>query len=267
MIRAGIGGWTFEPWRGGNFYPKGLAKTRELSFASEQLNAIEINATYHRTQTPASFRKWAAETPDGFVFAVKASRFATNRRVLAEARPSVEQFLSSGITELGAKLGPILWQFAPTKKFDVDDFENFLALLPREKAGIVLRHAIEVRNDSFLVPEFIALARKFAVAIVVAHSDKYPLIADATADFTYARLQCSRTNVATGYTTAEIKSWAAHAKAWEKGAAIKDLPLLAPAPKPSPKPAKARDVFMFVIAGAKERAPAAAMALLAEVKK
>jgi uncharacterized protein YecE (DUF72 family) len=263
MIRAGIGGWTYEPWRGGTFYPKGLAKTRELAFVAEKLNSIEINATYHRTQTPASFRKWASETPDGFVFSVKASRFATNRRVLAEARPSIEQFLGSGIVELGGKLGPLLWQFAPTKTFDAGDFENFLALLPHERGGVALRHAIEVRHESFVVPEFVALARKFAVAIVVAHSDKYPLIADATADFTYARLQCSRANVATGYTTAEIKSWAAHAKSWEKGTAGKDLPLLAP----SAKTAKSRDVFMYVIGGAKDRAPAAAMALLAAVQK
>jgi uncharacterized protein YecE (DUF72 family) len=261
MIRAGIGGWTFEPWRG-VFYPKGLAKTRELSFASEKLNSIEINATYHRTQTPASFRKWAAETPDGFVFSVKASRFATNRSVLAEARPSVEQFLSSGIVELGDKLGPILWQFAPTKRFDAGDFESFLALLPRERGGVRLRHAIEVRHESFLVPAFIALARKHAVAIVIADSEKYPLIADATADFTYARLQCSRPNVSTGYTTAEIKTWAQRAKAWAAGKTVKDLPLLAPAAKP----AKPRDVFLYVISGAKERAPAAATALLAEVK-
>jgi uncharacterized protein YecE (DUF72 family) len=261
MIRAGIGGWTYEPWRG-VFYPKGLAKTRELSFASEKLNSIEINATYHRTQTPTSFRRWAAETPDGFVFAVKASRFATNRSVLAEARPSVEQFLSSGIIELGTKLGPLLWQFAPTKKFDAGDFESFLALLPRERSGIHLRHAIEVRHESFLVPEFIALARKHAVAIVVADSEKYPLIADTTADYTYVRLQCSRPNVPTGYTTAEIKTWAKRAKAWATGKPVKELPLLAPAAKP----AKTRDVFLYVISGAKERAPAAAMALLGEVK-
>ncbi len=262
MIRAGIGGWTFEPWRGGGFYPKGLARTAELSFASRKLNTIEINSTYHRTQSPASFRKWAAETPDDFVFAVKASRFATNRRVLAEARPSVEQFLASGIVELGAKLGPILWQFAPTKKFEVADFESFLALLPRERDGVALRHAVEVRHESFLVPEFVALARKFAVAVVVAHSGKYPLIADVTAEFSYARLQCSRSNVANGYTTAEIATWAERAKAWEAGKTVKDLPLLAPASKP----VKSRNVFFYVISGAKERAPAAALALLAAVK-
>ena len=263
MIRAGTGGWTFEPWRGGLFYPKGLARTEELAFASRKLNSIEINATYHRTQPPASFRKWAAETPDNFVFAVKASRFATNRRVLVEAAPSIEQFLSSGIVELGKKLGPILWQFAPTKKFEAADFESFLALLPRARNGIPLRHAVEVRHESFLVPEFVKLARKFGVAIVLAHSDKYPFIADQTADFTYARLQSSRANVATGYTTAEIKVWAARANAWAAGKAVKELPLLAPALSP----AKSRDVYLYVISGAKERAPAAAMALLDSLKK
>ncbi|HEY5047121.1 MAG TPA: DUF72 domain-containing protein [Rhizomicrobium sp.] len=258
MIRAGIGGWTFEPWRNGVFYPKGLARADELAFAGSRLNTIEINATYHRTQSPASFRKWATETPDEFVFSVKASRFTTNRRVLAEAGPSIDQFLSSGLVELGAKLGPILWQFAPTKPFDCADFEQFLALLPRERNAIRLRHAIEVRHQSFAVPQFVQLARKFAVAIVTAHSDKYPLIGDITADFTYVRLQCARPRVVTGYTSAEIKSWGARAKKWEQGKTIEDLPLLSP----PAKSAKLRDVFLYVISGAKERAPAAAMALL-----
>jgi uncharacterized protein YecE (DUF72 family) len=263
MIRVGIGGWSYAPWRGGVFYPKGLAQVRELSFASRAFNSIEINATFHRNQSPASFRKWATETPDDFVFAVKASRFATNRRVLREAEPSVKQFLASGIVELGDKLGPILWQFAPTKTFDTADFDDFLGLLPREQGGLKLRHAIEVRNESFVVPEFIALARKHRVAIVLAHSEKYPLIADVTADFAYARLQCSRAAVKTGYTQADIKTWAGRARNWQAGKAVKELPLLAPEPKKS----SVRDVFVYVISGAKERAPAAASALLAALEK
>ncbi|MGD0190578.1 MAG: DUF72 domain-containing protein [Rhizomicrobium sp.] len=262
MIRVGIGGWSFAPWRSGVFYPKGLALARELGFASRAMTTIEINATYHRTQTPASFRKWAAETPDDFVFAMKASRFATNRKALREAAPSIKQFLSSGIAELGGKLGPILWQFAPTKKFDAADFEDFLVLLPPRLDGIKLRHAIEVRNDTFKTAEFVSLARKHGAGVVVAHSDKYPLIADVTADFVYARLQCSRSKIATGYTTADIKAWAGRAKAWGGGKPPKDLPLLATAPEP----ANVRDVFVYIIGGAKERAPAAAVALLDELK-
>lgn len=260
MIRAGIGGWTFEPWRGGTFYPKGLAKTRELGFASEKLNSIEINATYHRTQSPASFRKWASETPDDFIFSVKASRFATNRRVLSEGASSVKQFLNSGITELGRKLGPILWQFAPTKKFDANEFRDFLHLLPAEHEGVQLRHALEVRHASFVVKEFVALAREFGAAVVVAHSPKYPLIADPTADFMYARLQCSQSRIATGYAPTEIREWAKRAKAWEAGKSVKDLPSLLTAGS------EKRDVFVYFIAGAKERAPAAAMSLLDSLK-
>lgn len=258
MIRAGIGGWSYDPWRGGTFYPKGLAKTRELAFAAGKLNTIEINATYHRTQSPASFKKWASETPEDFVFAVKASRFATNRRVLAEAAPSLKQFLDSGIVELGEKLGPILWQFAPTKKFDPEDFAGFLDLLPRTHKGLTLRHALEVRQPSFVVEEFAALARKYAVAIVVAHSEKYPLIADPTADFVYARLQCSQSRIPTGYAPTDIKLWAQRAKIWEAGKTDRDLPLLSPAPKDITP----RAVFVYFISGAKERAPSAAMAFL-----
>lgn len=258
MIRAGIGGWTYEPWRNGVFYPKGLAKTRELAYASGKLSTIEINATYHRTQSPASFRKWATETPENFTFAVKALRFTTNRRVLAEAAPSIKQFLSSGLAELGEKLGPILWQFAPTKAFDPKDFEDFLVQLPKAQDGLKLRHAIEVRHPSFVTSSFVELARKFNVAVVVAHSEKYPLIADLTGDFVYVRLQCSRPKVATGYMPAELRLWADRAKAWQAGKPAKDLPLLSPASKAS----RPHDVFVYVIGGAKERAPAAALALL-----
>ena len=274
MIRVGIGGWTFDAWRNGAFYPKGLPKTGELAYASRQLNSIEINATYHRNQSPASFRKWAAETPDDFVFSVKASRFVTNRRVLAEAGPSIDNFLASGLTELGPKLGPILWQFAPTKKFEADDFGAFLALLPGEYKETPLRHAIEIRHKSFVTPEFVKLARGHGVAIVIAHSPEHPLIADVTGAFVYARLQSSQANVATGYPLGEIAVWAERAKLWEAGKTPGDLPALVhldpgtSAPDPrlkarGPNATGKRDVFVYVISGAKERAPAAAMALLA----
>src|SRR5919202_3095211 len=177
MIRVGIGGWTFEPWRG-SFYPAGLRQADELAHASRQMTSIEINGTFYRTQTPASFRKWAEATPDDFVFAIKGPRYATNRSRLAEALPAIERFVTSGITELGPKLGPISWQFAPTKKFDPEDFEAFLSLLPKEVDGLPLRHAVEVRHGSFKDQSFIDLARRFSVGIVYADHETYPAIAD-----------------------------------------------------------------------------------------
>lgn len=259
MIRVGIGGWTFEPWRG-TFYPKGLAKTRELEHASRALTTIEINSTFYSAQKPESFRRWADQTPDSFVFSVKASRFAVNRRVLAEAGRSVELFVTGGITELKTKLGPLLWQFAPTKKYDAEDFEAFLNLLPKTHDGIALRHAIEVRNESFAAKPFIDLARKFGAAIVFADAAKYPMIADVTADFVYARLQRAEAKVETGYTTKDIAKWAKIAETWAEGGEPKDLARVG-----TSAPKKKRDVFVYMINGAKERAPAAATALLAKL--
>jgi uncharacterized protein YecE (DUF72 family) len=256
MIRVGIGGWNYPPWRG-TFYPKGLVQAKELEFASRALTTIEINATYHRLQKPDSFRKWADTAPDGFQFSVKAWQFATAKRNLAEGGPLIEKFLNSGFTGLGTKLGPILWQFTPARKFEPDNFAAFFALLPDTLNGIALRHAIEVRHESFLVPEFVALARKRNVCIALADSPKYPLLADTTADFVYMRLQRSEERVATGYTTRALKQWREHAKTFASGTAPADLPLIA---KPAPK--KKRDVFVYFISGAKLRAPAAAQAML-----
>lgn len=259
-IVAGIGGWTFAPWRG-TFYPAGLPHKDELDYAARHLTAIEINGTFYRSQSPASFRKWAAAAPDGFIYALKAPRFSTNRRVLGEAGESVQRFMRSGIAELGAKLGPILWQFAPTKRFEPDDFAAFLALLPAETEGLRLRHAVEVRHESFLTADFIALVRKSGIAVVLADSDKYPLIADLSADFVYLRLQKTRPAVATGYDDDALGRWAGRARTWAGGGAPDDLPYLAP---PAPKTAH-RDVFAFMISGAKVRAPAAAMAFIERV--
>ncbi len=256
MIRAGIGGWNFEPWRG-VFFPKGTPKTKELHYASRQVSTIEVNGTFYSTFKPPTFRKWHDETPDDFVFALKANRFAVNRKVLAEAGPSVDRFLESGVSELKGKLGPILWQFMHTKKFDAADFEAFLARLPRSIDGVPLRHAVEPRHESFKTKEFVALARKYGAAIVFADSKKYPAIADATADFVYCRLQETQEDVPTGYTAAAIKKWAAAAEAWAAGGTPKGLTLLAKAPAK-----KKRDVFVYFIAGAKVRNPAAATAFL-----
>jgi len=257
-VFVGIGGWTFEPWRG-VFYPKGLPQKDELAYAGARLTSIEINGTFYRTQTPATYRKWASEVPDGFVFAVKGLRFVTNRRVLAEAGESIERFLKSGVLELGDRLGPLLWQFAPTKKFDPDDFGAFLALLPKTLEGQALRHVVEVRHDSFRTPEFIALLRKHAIAVVLAEHDTYPAIADVTADFVYARLQKGKDEIATAYPTKELDKWAERFRDWAAGGEPGDLPKVDAEHKPKKQP---RDVFAYVIHEGKVRAPAAAVALI-----
>lgn len=256
-IRVGVGGWTFEPWRD-NFYPSGLAQAKELQYASRHLSAIEINATYHGTQKRTSFIKWKNETPDDFVFSVKASRYATNRRVLGEAGDSVARFLDSGIAELGPKLGPVVWQFAPTKQFDAEDFEAFLALLPASVEGVALRHALEVRHPSFSCPEYIKLARKYKAATVYTDSPKFPNIADLTGDFVYARLMETSEEVETGYAPKALDGWAERLREWADGGLPADLERIeekAPAKKK-------REVFAFIISGAKARNPAAAQALL-----
>jgi uncharacterized protein YecE (DUF72 family) len=262
MIRVGIGGWVFAPWRG-VFYPKGLQQARELAHASRSVTSIEINATFYRSQKPDSFRKWANETPDDFVFSLKGPQFATNRRVLAEAGPSIERFFDSGVLELKSKLGPIFWQMAPTKTFEPEDFSAFLALLPHEVGGKAIRHAVEVRHQSFVSPDFIALLRKFSVAPVLVDSEKHPLIADVTSDFVYARLQRTAEDVPTGYPQQALTTWATRARTFAAGGAPDDLPTITPAVKAKTK----RDVFIYLISGAKVRAPAAAMALIEKLGK
>jgi uncharacterized protein YecE (DUF72 family) len=262
-IYVGIGGWTFAPWRG-VFYPTGLAHAKELAYASGRLTSIEVNGTFYRTQTPATFRKWASEVPAAFVFSLKGPRFATNRRVLKEAGDSIKRFLDSGVTELGDRLGPLLWQFAPTKKFDAADFGGFLELLPDKFDGRALRHVIEVRHDSFRTAEFVALLRKFAMPTVFTDHAKYPNIADVTGDFVYARLQRGQDKIATAYPPKEISGWAARLKCWADGKEPVDLPRVQPAPKGKSAP---RDVFAYVIHEGKIRAPAGAMALIAQMNR
>jgi uncharacterized protein YecE (DUF72 family) len=241
-IRIGVGGWTYEPWRG-LFYPDNLPHARELEFASRRLTSIEINGTYYSTFKPASWAKWRDETPPGFVFAVKGSRYVTNRKDLSTAGEAVERFVNQGLAELRDRLGPISWQFAGTKKFNPDEMAAFLTLLPRAVAGRALCHALEVRHPSFASPRFYDLARQHSVAIAYADHDEFPKIEERTADFTYARLMRSRADVETGYSPAELDGWAQTVRAW----------------------ADHGDVFVYFISGAKERAPAAAEALIARV--
>jgi uncharacterized protein YecE (DUF72 family) len=261
-IYTGIGGWTYEPWRG-VFYPEGLPHARELAYAAAHLTSIEVNGTFYRTQTPATFRKWASEVPDDFVFSLKGPRYAVNRRVLAEAGDSIKRFLDSGVTELGARLGPLLWQFTPYKKFDEADFGKFLELLPAKFDGHSLRHVVEVRNDSFKTPAFIALLRRFGVAAVYAEHDIYTEIADITADFVYARLQKGDEKLTAGYTPKALAAWAKRAQIWASGGEPKDLPRVDK--KSAAK--KPRDTFIYFIHEAKLRAPAAAMALIDRLGK
>jgi uncharacterized protein YecE (DUF72 family) len=239
MIRVGIGGWTYEPWRGA-FYPPGLPHVRELEYAAAHVTAIEINGTYYRLQSPASFAKWAKAVPQGFMFTLKSSRYCTNRANLGEAGEAAERFVRQGIVELGAKLGPILWQLMPTKRFDPDEIAAFLKLLPASEAGVTLRHAIEPRHESFRDPAFAALCREAGIAIVFADSDEHPQFDEATAGFRYARLQRAREDEPDGYAPAALDAWAARAREWSAEG----------------------DVFVFMINGAKVRAPAAAMALI-----
>jgi uncharacterized protein YecE (DUF72 family) len=256
-IRIGVGGWTYEPWRG-TFYPEDLPQKRELEHASRHLTSIEINGTYYGSQKPATYAKWHDETPDDFVFSLKAPRFAMNRTVLAEAGGTITRFFNSGVTELKEKLGPINWQFLPTKKFDPADFEAFLTLLPREIAGRPLRHAVEVRHESFRTPGFIALARKHGVAVVIAGDSSYPQIADLTAPFVYARIMGTKATEAAGYSDAQLVRWAGRAHAWAAGGAPDELEYVE-ARNGNDEP---RDVFLYVISGHKVHNPAAAMSLI-----
>jgi uncharacterized protein YecE (DUF72 family) len=262
QVYVGIGGWTYEPWRG-VFYPKSLPHAQELAYASTHLTSIEINGTFYRSQSAATFRKWAGEVPDGFVFSVKGPRFVVQRRALAEAGDSIDRFFDTGVLDLGDRLGPVLWQFAPTKKFDEADFGGFLERLPRTLDGRHIRHVVEVRHDSYRAPAFIALLRKFSIPVVFAEHDVYPAIADVTGDFVYARLQKAEDSVATGYPPEALDGWARRVRAWAEGSEPSDLPRIDADRRPD---ARARDVFVYFIHEGKVRAPAAAMALIERLR-
>ncbi|CAN5266780.1 DUF72 domain-containing protein [soil metagenome] len=258
MIRVGIGGWNFEEWRGGAFYPAGLPATRELAYASERLTCIEVNGTFYRNQTPATFSKWAAETPETFMFSLKAPRYATQRKVLADSADSIKRFVDSQPDNLGAKLGPVVWQLNPYHKFDAEDLAKFFDLLPRQFGRIKARHALEVRHASFACEAFVDLARKHDVAICIAESDEYPAIADVTSDFVYLRLMRALADEPAGYPEPALDAWRERLKRYESGNVPADAPPLLAAPAP----VRPRDVFAFCISGAKVRNPAAAQALI-----
>jgi uncharacterized protein YecE (DUF72 family) len=243
MIRVGIGGWSYEPWDE-SFYPADLPKAKQLEYAASKVTAIEINATFYRTQSAASFKKWASATPDGFMFSVKAPRAAVQRKDLREAAQSIEWFFASGLGELGSKLGPIFWQMAPYKKYDDAEMRAYFDLLPEKLGKLKLRHALEVRHESFKDEAFLKLARERNIAVVTVESEKHPLIVTPTADFAYARLELTQADEPTGYPKPALKKWAKTAAEW----------------------AQSGDVFLYFISGAKERNPAAAQAMLALLK-
>jgi uncharacterized protein YecE (DUF72 family) len=238
-IRIGIGGWTYPPWRG-TFYPDKLPQSKELEYASRQLGAIEINATFYSRQSRKSWEKWAQTAPAGFQFAIKGSRFCVTRPKLAEAGEGLGNFFAQGFAALGPKLGPILWQFASRRHFDRDDIAGFVELLPEELDGMRLRHAIEPRHESFRDDRFFELCRGRNIAIVLEDSDEFPTIDVETADFAYARLQRMSEEVPTGYDDKSLDDFAARARRWQK---------------------EGREAYIFMINGAKVRAPSAALAL------
>lgn len=256
-IKVGIGGWNFPPWRD-NFYPKGLPQRRELEYASRHLATIEINSTFYRAQTPKVYAKWRDETPPGFVFSLKAPRQIAEVRRLAGAGTLIRGFLFGGLAEFGDRLGPIVWQFPPSRAFERDDFAAFLDLLPLALDGNPLRHVLEVRSGTFLCGVFLELARAHRVACVFTDSPEYPNFADPTGDFVYARLMRSRASEPHGYPAAELDAWARRARTWQAGGEPDDLPRITPGTGTTSSP---RDVFIYFISAAKARNPATAMAL------
>ena len=255
-IRVGIGGWTYAPWRD-NFYPKGLVQRRELEYASRHVSAIEINGTYYGTQKPATYAKWRDEAPDGFVFSAKAPMRIMQAKSLAKTGPQVEDFVG-GIAELGAKLGPLVWQFDAGLKLEHDSFAAFCELLPKTANGRALRHVLDVRDPAFVDEDFLALARRHGYATVFTDSPEYPSFSDITADFVYARLMRTRSAIASGYPAPELDAWAGRARRWAAGGAPDDLPRIGS----DPETTAPREVFVYFISAAKERNPASAMALI-----
>ena len=261
QIRIGVGGWTFEPWRG-VFYPESLKQKDELAYASRKLTAIEINGTYYSSFKPDSWAKWRESTPPGFRFSVKASRFCVNRKKLTDGAQSIGFFMNQGLEELRDRQGPILWQFMATKKFDYDDFAGFFDLLPKTLNGSKLQHVIEVRNATFANEKFVSLCRDHGMAICNSENENYPFIPDVTADFVYLRLLSANDEIPTGYEPADLDKWADRFRAYAQGRVPDgNTPF-----DRNGLPQGARDVYAYIIHEGKVRAPAGAMALIERVK-
>jgi uncharacterized protein YecE (DUF72 family) len=260
-IHVGIGGWVYAPWRD-NFYPADLPQKRELEYASRHVTAIEVNSTFYSPQKPATYAKWCGDTPEGFVFSLKAPRYCTDRRVLRDGGKSIEAFVAP-LAEFGDRLGPIVWQLQENKAFEAADLEAFLDLLPRAVNGAPLRHALEVRHASFQCADYVALARRHRCATVFTDTPEYPSFADVTGDFVYARLRSSQARIATGYSATALDAWAQRVRTWNAGGEPDDLPRV----QPPVAAAAARAVFVYFISAAKERNPAAAMALIERLKQ
>ncbi len=279
-IRIGISGWSYPPWRG-RFYPAGLPQRQELAYASQSFPSIEINGTFYGLQKPDAFARWAAETPDDFVFAVKAPRFITHMKRLREPRVPLANFLASGLLRLGAKLGPILWQFPPSFRFDPEPLCEFLALLPHDTQAAAslsrehdhrldgrawletdairpLRHAVEIRHESFRDKAFVRLLRSLDIALVCADTVTWPRLMDITSDFVYCRLHGSEELYRSGYDAAAIATWAARARAWSRGEPMLDGDFI----EASTPPPGCRDVFLYFDNTDKSRAPHDARALM-----
>jgi uncharacterized protein YecE (DUF72 family) len=281
-VRIGISGWRYVPWRG-DFYPEGLAQKNELKFASRAVNSIEINGSFYSLQSPDLYARWYADTPKNFVFSLKGPRYITHVRRLKDVAEPVANFFASGIFQLRGKLGPILWQFPPNFKFDAEKFEAFLQLLPHdgkaakacaeqcaarmEKPGYLdipaklrLRHAVEIRHESFAVPEFIMLLRKYKVALVVADTaGKWPYLEDLSADFVYLRLHGDKQLYASGYSAAALKRWGDRIDSWRHGGQPPDAHLTG---AKAPRARKSRDVYCYFDNDIKVRAPYDARKLL-----
>lgn len=279
-IRIGVSGWIYPSWRG-VFYPRGLPHRRELGYASRCFDSVEINGTFYALQRPESFRRWYEETPDGFVFAVKGSRFITHMKKLKAVEAPLANFFAQGLLALGEKLGPVLWQLAPQLRFDEDRLDRFLGLLPRDSEGAAalarrhdrrlagrawttadakrpIRHALEVRNESFRTPRFVRLLRRHGVALVFSDAVAWPAIEDVTADFVYLRLHGATELYASGYSDAELDAWADRLRLWTAGAEPADAPRAAP---DEPPPVRPRDAYVYFDNDAKIRAPFDAMNL------
>ncbi len=282
QIRIGISGWRYAPWRGG-FYPKGLVQAQELAYASRQLPAIELNGSFYALQRPTSYVQWAADTPDGFVFTVKAPRYITHLLRLRDARAAVANFFASGLFALGPKLGPVLWQLPPSLAFDAELLDTFLAQLPHDTEAAAalaqereprmrgkelltppqpawrLRHALEVRHDSYCHPEFVDLLRRHRVALVVADTGgRWPEVGDVTADFLYLRLHGAQQLYASGYSDAQLAHWADRIRAWAAGGDAPGIGRLSEKPAPQ---RSARNVFCFFDNTMKIHAPLNALRL------